>query len=76
MMLYFDCDMRFTSEQLKALAGIAADAGQVFLATAVVPFIFGVDRIPSVVLVSGLALTLACWAASIILAKGKTRRTK
>lgn len=64
--------MKFTKEQLKMLASIVADAGQVFLASIVVPFFVNVDRISFYVLLSGLALTITCWIMSVRIAKGKT----
>lgn len=62
--------MKFTNEQLRALSGIMADAGQVFFASSVVPFLIAVDKVQIGVLLSGLALTVASWIASIILVKG------
>lgn len=51
------------------LAQISADAGQVFLALTVVPFLFNLDRSHPAVLPSGVAITLTCWIASLVLAK-------
>ena len=56
--------------QLGALSEIVADAGQVFFAATVVPFLFGIDKINISMLLSGLALTVACWIASVVIAKG------
>ena len=36
--------IRFNDDQLKALSTITADAGQIFLASIVVPILFGVDN--------------------------------
>lgn len=58
-----------TNDQIKMLAQISADAGQVFLALTVVPFLFGLDRTHPGVLPSGVAITLAFWIASLVLAK-------
>lgn len=60
-------------DQLKAISAIVADAGQVFFALTVIPFIFGLDRMNSSVLLFGLALTIMCWAASIMLAKRRKK---
>lgn len=60
-------------DQLKTTSAIVADAGQVFFAATVVPFLLGLDKMNSSVLLSGLGLTLACWIASIIIVKGRIR---
>ena len=65
--------VKFNNPQLKALSGICADIGQVLLASAVVPFIFGFDKISPPVLTSGLGGTLVFWLLSIILLKGGKR---
>lgn len=62
--------MKLNTEQLKALSGITADAGQVFFAATVVPFVFGLDRLNLFVLLSGLALTIFCWITSLVFVKG------
>lgn len=65
-------NLSLDKDRLKTISTIVADAGQVFLASTVIPFIFGLDRMNLAVLLSGLALTIFCWIASIVLAKEKT----
>lgn len=65
--------IRFNDDQLKALSAIAADAGQVFLASAVVPILFGIENLNLRVLFFGLILTLICWATSVIIARGSLK---
>lgn len=66
-------DFSLDKDQLEAISAILADAGQVFFAATVVPFLFGIDKINISMLLSGLGLTLACWIASVIIAKGRRR---
>lgn len=54
-------------EQLDGLASMVADAGQVFLASLVVPFFLHVDGTQSIMLLSGLVLTLGCYLFSLYL---------
>jgi len=61
-------------DRLKVISAIVADAGQVFLASIVIPFFTGIDKVGFPVLLSGLALTIVCWTTSIILAKKRNRR--
>ncbi|QQG40853.1 MAG: hypothetical protein HYV37_00835 [Candidatus Levyibacteriota bacterium] len=69
--------MKLTKEQLKTLSAIVADAGQVFFAATMVPFLFGgIDRISPWVLPSGLGLTLFCWITSILLVKANGKGKK
>lgn len=63
-------------EQLKALSQITADAGQVFLALTVVPFVFGIDKAYPSVLLSGIVLTFGCWALSLLLVSRKRRNDR
>jgi hypothetical protein len=51
------------------LAGIAADAGQVFLASLVIPFFIGLDHYNFSMLLSGLILTVGSWLFSLYLRK-------
>ncbi len=69
--------MKLTKDQLKMLSSIVADAGQVFFAATVVPFLFGgIDKVSPWVLPSGLGLTLFCWITSILLAKENKKGKK
>lgn len=61
--------IKLDKDQFKVLSSIMADIGQVTLASSVVPFVFGFDKIPPTVLLSGLIITLGCWVMSIIFAK-------
>ncbi len=65
--------IRFNDYQLKVISGITADAGQVFLASTVVPVLFGVDKLNIKILLFGLVLTLICWVSSVIIVKGKLK---
>ena len=58
-------------DQLKALSQLTADAGQVFLALTVVPFVFGIDKKHPSVLLSGIVLTFGCWIFSLLLVRRK-----
>lgn len=55
--------------RLKAISAIVADAGQVFLASAVIPFFTGIDKIGFPVLLSGLILTFGCWILSVAIVR-------
>ncbi|MBI2268671.1 MAG: hypothetical protein HYU80_04530 [Candidatus Blackburnbacteria bacterium] len=59
----------FTENQLKMLAVVAADAGQVFFAITVVPFLISPSQTSLLAFFFGISLTLACWVASLILTK-------
>ncbi|MBM4402451.1 MAG: hypothetical protein FJ044_04365 [Candidatus Cloacimonetes bacterium] len=56
--------------QLDKLADILIAAGQVFLASVVVPFFFGLDKISYDMLISGATLMLGSWTLSILIVKG------
>jgi len=56
-----------TKSQLKGLADIASDSGQVFLASMVVPFFVGTSDIKFLVLLLGLIFTLISWIFSLSL---------
>lgn len=58
-----------TDTQLKMLAEIIANAGQVCLASIVVPFLFGSATMNIQLLLIGLTLTAICWLSSLILIK-------
>ena len=65
--------IRFNHDQLIALSQITADAGQVFLASTVVPILFGIENLNLKILFFGLVLTLICWTASVTIARGKLK---
>lgn len=58
-------------DRLKTMSAIVADAGQVFLASTVIPFFTGIDKVGFPVLLSGLILTFGCWMLSIIIVGGR-----
>lgn len=54
-------------EQLKAIAGILSDLGQICIASVVIPFVFpsfAEDALPTIVL--GLLLAIFFWTLSIL----------
>lgn len=69
-------NLSLDDDQLKALSQITADAGQVFLALTVIPFIFALDNMNPSVLLSGIVLTFGCWTLSLLLVRrrGNDRR--
>lgn len=60
-------------EQLKTLSQITADAGQVFFALTVVPFVVGIDKTYPSVLLSGIVVTFGFWTLSLLLVRRKRR---
>lgn len=58
-----------SAAQLKGLATIFSDTGQILLATVVVPFLFRLAIIDAPTMVAGFLLTLFCYFASIRLLK-------
>jgi len=62
--------MQFSDAQLKGLATIFSDTGQVLLASVVVPFLFGLVTMSTPAILTGLFLTLFCHFTSIRLLKG------
>ena len=55
--------------QLDKLSDILIVIGQVFFASIVVPFFFGLDRVESDVIRSGIALMLGSWIVSVLIVK-------
>lgn len=63
-----------TDSQLDKLADIMIAAGQVFFASIVVPFFFGLDNINPDLIPSGVALTLSAWLLSIFIIKRVSKK--
>ena len=66
-------NLSLDKDQLKAISGIIADAGQVFFASIVIPFFTGIDKVGFPVLLSGLTLTFGCWVLSVAIV-GRKRK--
>lgn len=60
-----------SEDRLRIVSVIVADAGQVFLASIVIPFFTGIDKVGFPVLLSGLILTFGCWMLSIAIGGGR-----
>lgn len=56
-----------SDNQLEGISILASDAGQVFLASMVVPFFTGLDTFQPVVLLLGAGMTLFCYFVSVYL---------
>lgn len=54
-----------SDKQLEGLSIIASDAGQVFLASMVVPIFTGVEKLNFPVLILGLVIVALCYSLSI-----------
>lgn len=63
-----------SDSQLDKLSDILIAVGQVFFASIVVPFLFKFDMIESDVLLSGVALTVGSWVASLLVVKGRKKQ--
>jgi hypothetical protein len=62
-----------TEPQLDKLSDIFIAAGQVFLASIVIPFFYGLDKIAPDIVPSGLTLMFASWISSMLVVKGVKR---
>jgi hypothetical protein len=58
-------EYRFTRDQMKRLANILDNAGQVVFASVVIPPAFSIADIPGVVLWVGVLATMTCWWFSL-----------
>lgn len=58
-------EYRFTSDQVKRLANILDNAGQVVFASVVIPPAFSIADIPRMVLWVGVLATIAWWWFSL-----------
>lgn len=65
--------VKFNRDQLRVLSEITVGAGQVFLASTVVPILFGPGEVNIKILLFGLILTLTCWTLSVIIARGRLK---
>ena len=73
ILLYPDYRMRkfeLTLERGKVVSGIFANLGQVFFASAVLPFLFPVTAPAKIsAVLAGLIIALVCWTVSILLVR-------
>jgi len=59
-------ERKLTDSQLDKLSDLLISIGQVLLASVVIPFFFGIDRIESTVIPSGVVLMLGSWVLSLL----------
>jgi hypothetical protein len=58
-----------SNNKLGKISDITSDIGQAVFGITILPFVFGVDTAKPLVILSGLIISIVCWALSIYLKK-------